>query len=190
MENPCLSCGRGPIEEKRGTFRFEPPPNIPGGVVEIPNAVWRECAACGEQIIGHELDRAIDDQARRRQGLLTPAEIKAVREQTGLSQEAMAQLLGVGDKTYTRWETGKSFQNKSSDNLIRLVDRNAGLFAQLEAQRRPDRQRIIAEYVAGLQTIKGDNKLAMAAHGGDLDPTVGELLRRKLREILEAQQGD
>jgi len=54
------------MRERSGTFRFEPPPNIPGGTITIENATWRECDGCGEQIIAHELDRALDDEARRR----------------------------------------------------------------------------------------------------------------------------
>ena len=41
-------------------------------------------------------------------GLLTLAEIKAARTRLGLTQVEMARQLGVGDKSYTRWENGLS----------------------------------------------------------------------------------
>ncbi|NLG42184.1 MAG: type II toxin-antitoxin system MqsA family antitoxin [Phycisphaerae bacterium] len=188
MGSVCLTCGRGTMEPKRGTFRFDPPPNIPGGTIEIENAEWRECTECGEQILGRELDRRLDDAARHRLGLLSPAEIKEIRERIGLSQEAMAQWLGVGDKTYTRWETGKSIQNKSNDTLIRLVARNAGIFSELDAEREPDRSKRIAEYVHSLHDLKGESPLAMAAHGGELPERVVEELRQRLRAILQFQR--
>jgi phage replication-related protein YjqB (UPF0714/DUF867 family) len=100
----------------------------------------------------------------------------------------MAELLGVGEKTYTRWEAGKSYHNTSSDNLIRLVAQSPELFARLSAQRDPERRKRIAEYMQALETSKGANPLAMAAHGGELDAGVGEVLGRRIREIIDARK--
>lgn len=189
MVGKCLACGEEAMDDQRGVFRFDPPANVPGGTMIIEGAEWRECTRCGERVIPHALHKRLEDEARRRQGLLTPAEIKAVREKTGLTQEQMAHLLGVGDKTYTRWESGRSFHNKSSDNLIRLVDQSPEVFLQFDAQRQPDRLQLITEYVRNLPSFKGENKFAMAAHGVELDPTIGDLLRRRLREIVEGRRG-
>lgn len=184
MAGKCFACGKEAMQDRAGTFRFEPPPNVPGGPLVIENAEWRECGECGERVIPHALHKALEAEVRRRQGLLTPAEIKAVRERTGLSQEAIGQLLGVGDKTYTRWETGKSIQNKANDNLIRLLELNADRLLQLEMERRPERRKEVADYVANLQQIKGENKVAMAAHGGTLSKSAATTLRRYLQELL------
>jgi putative zinc finger/helix-turn-helix YgiT family protein len=175
---------------RQGEFRFEPPPNVPGGDILVSDAEWEECEECGERVIAHALDQAIEQEARRRRGLLAPQEIKAVRERTGLSQEAMAQLIGVGAKSYTRWETGKSIQNKSNDNLIRLLDRNADKLLHLEIERRPNRQRELADYIANLPKLKGENRLGIAAHGGDLPGAVAESLRRRLRQLADSQDAD
>ncbi len=56
----------------------------------------------------------------------------------------MANLLGVGEKSYTRWENGRSIQNKSNDTLIRLLDKNAEAFVIVDAERRPDRDRLLS----------------------------------------------
>ena len=50
----------------RGTFYFDPPPNIPRGALVIDNAEWRECTKCGERIIPHKLDLALDAEAKKR----------------------------------------------------------------------------------------------------------------------------
>jgi len=176
------------LSEFHGEFRFEPPDNIPGGVMVVPNASWQECQSCGERILPHELDRALDDESRRRQGLLTPREIREIRERTGLSQEDMARLLGIGDKTYARWESGRSFQNRSSDYLIRLADKNPSLLSVLEARRRPDRSLLISEYMKNLRSLKGEDRTAMAAHGAELDQSMAELLRQRLQEIARTRQ--
>ena len=184
----CPLCGNDTLEEKHGEYRFAPPPNIPGGTIVIPNATWQACQQCAEEILPYALNKAIDLEAAKRQGLLTPEEIRQVRQRTGLSAVHMAYLLGVGEKTYTRWETGKSIQNKGNDTLIRLLDANAEAFASVQAERQPNREATIAQYVQELKQFKGGNSLAMAAHGGDLGEAATEGLRRRLHELIAARK--
>ncbi|MGD0898450.1 MAG: type II TA system antitoxin MqsA family protein [Thermoguttaceae bacterium] len=183
----CPVCGNDALEEKHGEHRFAPPPNIPGGEIVIPDATWQACQQCGEEILPYALNKAIDLEATKRQGLLVPEEIRQVRQRTGLTAVDMAGLLGVGDKTYTRWETGKSIQNKANDTLIRLLDANAEAFASVQAERQPNREATIAQYVQELKHFRGSNALAMAAHGGDLGEAATEGLRRRLQELIAAR---
>jgi hypothetical protein len=76
----------------------------------------------------------------------------------------------------------------SSDNLIRLVSQSPELFPRLKAQRDPGRQSLIAEYVQSLPQLKGRSSLALAAHGGELDPAVAQTLRKRLLEIVESRK--
>ena len=177
----CPLCGEVTMQKVCGTFRMDPPQNIPGGAIEIPDATWEECSACEELILSAELEGQLDEVRYHRLGLLRPTEIMAVRERAGLSQTAMAQFVGAGEKTYNRWESGRSIQNKSSDNLIRLADQFPELFIQLEAQRDPQRQERISTYVRGLFDTTGANNLAIAAHGAEFDLTLAEELRHRLR---------
>ena len=59
----CPICGEMALEDRRGEFRFDPPPNIPGGVIIIPDARWQECVACGEQILGLKLEASLEEAA-------------------------------------------------------------------------------------------------------------------------------
>jgi putative zinc finger/helix-turn-helix YgiT family protein len=179
----CPLCGNETLEHKHGEYRFEPPKNVPGGTMIIPGAAWDACSSCGEEILPDELTKAIEAERYRRLGLLTPTEIRQVRQKTGLSAVDMANLLGVGEKSYTRWENGRSLQNKSNDTLIRLLDKNADAFAILDAERRPDRDRLLSKYVGDLRILKGQRQCAMAAHGGDLGVANTESLQKRLREI-------
>lgn len=180
----CPLCGNDTLEEKHGEYRFAPPPGIPGGTIVIPNATWQACQQCGEEILPYALNKAIDVEATKRQGLLTPEEIRQIRERTGLSAVEIAHLLGVGEKTYTRWENGRSIQNKSNDTLIRLLDKKAETFALVEAERDPHRAMLVAQYFQDLRNLKGSSQLAMAAHGGDLGKVATEAVRSRLREIV------
>ena len=56
----CPVCGNNTLEENHGEYRFDPPPNIPGGVIVIRDATWQACNHCHEEILSHELDEAID----------------------------------------------------------------------------------------------------------------------------------
>jgi hypothetical protein len=55
------------LHEKRGEYRMELPPSIPGGLVVIPKASWLHCESCGEDILSAELERAINKHCHERQ---------------------------------------------------------------------------------------------------------------------------
>jgi DNA-binding transcriptional regulator YiaG len=127
-ETTCPPCGEESLRTMQGSFRFEPPPDIPGGTMIIPNPTWQHCTACNEDIVPHELDQAIDRERYNRLGLLTPDEIRRVREKTGLSAVDMSLVLGVGEKTYTRWVNGTTSglqreANEFAADLLFLGDR-------------------------------------------------------------------
>ena len=189
MATKCPICGAEALTRQSGDFRFAPPENIPGGEIVIENAAWDECSSCEERILTLELEQSLEAVRYSSLGLLTPAEIKEIRKRLGLNQVDMAQLLGVGDKSYTRWETGASIQNKSNDTLIRLASQDPGLLTQLEAQRQPGRDAMIAEYLKSLGQLKGGNPLALAAHGNDeLTAREADALRCKIREIVQSRK--
>lgn len=188
MSEKCPICGCQTLETKTGDFQFEPPPQIPGGTIIIKNTSWEECTTCSESILSLELEQSIEQERYRRLGLLSPQEIQKIRERVGLSQTHMAQFLGIGEKTYTRWESGKSLHNKSSDNLIRLVEQNPELFEQIEAQRDLHRNKLIGEYIRSLEETKGKKKQAIAAHCGELEPHQLQNLRKQLLEILKLKR--
>ncbi|MBQ9932660.1 MAG: type II toxin-antitoxin system MqsA family antitoxin [Ruminiclostridium sp.] len=82
------------------------------------------CKCCGNDIWDDELDarnlRVAFDVYRYKHKLLMPAEIREIRERYGLSQVAFAKVLGLGDKTITRYENG-SIADTAQNNLIELV---------------------------------------------------------------------
>jgi putative zinc finger/helix-turn-helix YgiT family protein len=190
MSKRCPSCGAERMEVRKDTYRFEPPANITGGTMVVQDATWEECENCGEQLLSPELDRKLDDLRLLRLGLLPPGRIKAVREKLGLTQTVMAERLGVGEKTYARWESGRSIQNKSSDNLIRLMDRSPEQFAIIEAQRSPERNIKISNYFKQIGQQQGENSLAMAAHDATLDEAAAKRVREALRKAAKEQRSE
>jgi putative zinc finger/helix-turn-helix YgiT family protein len=56
------------------------------------------------------------------EGYLTDEDIKRIRGKLGLTQKAMAEKLGVGLKTFARYENLSVRQGKAMDNLLRILD--------------------------------------------------------------------
>ena len=56
--------------------------------------------------------------------MLSPEEIKALRERLGKTQQEFAELTGIGEATISRWERGRLLQNRANDNFLRLIAAN------------------------------------------------------------------
>jgi DNA-binding transcriptional regulator YiaG len=72
-------------------------------------------------LIGPEANKLIEDTKARHLGLLLPAQFKELRERYGFSQKEMGELFQVGEKSWTRWETGKHRPSRSSNLPIRAL---------------------------------------------------------------------
>ncbi len=72
MKTTCPICGQNERETVYGTFSMEAPANIPGGVIEIQDATWEHCNACGEDIIADDLNKAIVRVQHQRLGSFCP----------------------------------------------------------------------------------------------------------------------
>ena len=83
------------------------------------------CSACGERFYTHEQalasGRSEAGAVRHYEGLLTPSEIRAIRETYGLTQDDLERLLRVGPKTVVRWEKGTVCQSAAVDTLLVLL---------------------------------------------------------------------
>jgi putative zinc finger/helix-turn-helix YgiT family protein len=93
-------------------------------VLEVPRRV---CRTCGEAAVDETFGDPtlkLYEEYRRRHGLLSPQEIRAIRQRYDLSQEAFALLLGTSPATLARYEGG-SLQDKAYDHLLRACENPA-----------------------------------------------------------------
>ena len=88
--------------------------------IRIPDLAIPTCRKCGTQTFSVGDDDRIIAALRAQLGLLTPQEIHDLRGQHELSQQEMAEQLGVAQETISRWETGALIQSRAMDNLLRL----------------------------------------------------------------------
>src|SRR5205823_1981547 len=87
-----------------------------GGVAEVVKIkVPAKITRTGNKILTKEALDLIEQTQARYMGLMKPLEIKELRTRLKLTQAEMSELIQAGEKSYTRWETGRA-------RLSRLVN--------------------------------------------------------------------
>lgn len=130
----CPVCEAGKLQTVRKDLEFE---------YKAEKTFFRDhkvfvCSECAEQFLNDEDERAIErkltDIRRKMDGLLTSDEIRSIRRRFGFTQIAFAQLLGVGEKNFARYESGQASQGRTTDHLLRIL------------RERPDTIQVIAAF--------------------------------------------
>jgi len=80
------------------------------------------CASCDFEFLGREGRLIRHEAVCRHLELLTPTEIRRIRERHGMSRTAFAEITGFGEATLNRWENGSVIQNRANDRFLRLVE--------------------------------------------------------------------
>jgi len=119
-DNACPACGTQ-MAEARGRLRLP----VNGEDVAVPSVPHLRCPKCREVVLRFEDARRLNFDAiaiyRKKHGLLSADDIRAVREQFSLTQSELARLLRLGANTVSRWESGRNVQTAAMDVLIRLI---------------------------------------------------------------------
>ena len=75
------------------------------------------CDSCGMIASGPAAAKVRHEAVCRAAGLLTPSEIKGLRERFGWSQQYLADLTDFGVATISRWERGRLLPNRSNNKV-------------------------------------------------------------------------
>src|SRR5690348_3657903 len=121
-EIQCHECKKGLLLEHKGTYEASYLDRR--GVeqkLEVPALCWLRCNTCGEEVLDDRVVSTIEAARRKALGLLNPEEIRNFRVRTGKSQKAISDFLGVGEKSYCRWESGAYMQSEAFDRYLRLL---------------------------------------------------------------------
>ncbi|HWG43391.1 MAG TPA: type II toxin-antitoxin system MqsA family antitoxin [Gemmataceae bacterium] len=125
-ETRCPVCGAGKLKRRVVAERFEYEGDRGTILVEAKDVPIQVCDACGETFSGPPAAQIRHDAICRALKLLTPEEIKSLRERLGKTQQEFAELTGIGEATISRWERGRLLQNRANDNFLRLIAGNPG----------------------------------------------------------------
>jgi len=134
-------------------------------VFDVPVGVCLTCGAAKDEVDPAEIAFT---KYRRRKGLLTPEEIKSIRECYRLSQKSLAALLGMSEATVNRYEGG-GLQDEAHDQAIRAC-RNPAVVQDL-LERRGDRlsawqrQRVLEALGSETEPPKRGIRLSKKDHG-------------------------
>jgi len=109
------------MRQARGRLKLP----INGEPIAVPSASHLKCPECGEIVLRFQEAKRLHEDAvdiyRKKHGLLSAQEIRAIRQQFDLKQTELARLLRLGANTVSRWESGRNVQTAAMDVLLRLI---------------------------------------------------------------------
>jgi DNA-binding transcriptional regulator YiaG len=79
------------------------------------------CKTCGFEFTGEDAEEARHEAVCRHLRLMTPREIKALRERYEMTRVELAELSRLGTASLARWEAGILLQNGANDQLLYLL---------------------------------------------------------------------
>jgi DNA-binding transcriptional regulator YiaG len=116
------TCGTGRTEER---LVIETIPYGDGDdtfQVEVP-VIY--CLDCELGFTDQRAERLRHAAFCRHQGLLAPADVKALRDSLAMSRREFDEAFGIPPASMERWENGRLIQNRSLDTLLRALSNPA-----------------------------------------------------------------
>ena len=152
----CPTCNVGRLHPQIITERFPYEDDGKEVMVVAENVPVERCdnPECGEELSGPEAARIRHEAICRALGLLTPAEIRAVRERLNLTQAEFARLTRLGEATICRWERGRLLQNPAMDRYLRLLASSEDNIRLLRRLQEPQEVQPVPE-PSGTNRVKG-----------------------------------
>lgn len=95
------------------------------GTIHVTGLLCHRCDVCAadpvtpEQIAFNE--KRIADAKRQETGRLAGREVRALREQLGLTQQQAAVLFGGGSNAFSKYERGETLQSVAMDRLMKAA---------------------------------------------------------------------
>lgn len=106
------------------------------------------CNSCGEGVIGGEDRKATQKELQSLRaeidGLLTPDDIRHIREKLHLTQYEAAEYFGGGVNAFSRYERGETPIPRSLSQLFHLLEKNPHLLRELDkSNKEHDQKRML-----------------------------------------------
>ncbi len=114
----CPCCNKGKLKPTLLDYQITVQDEIE---ITVPRLPVERCTQCGEIALPAESAAMVDEAVAEQNEQLTPKELETVRENMGLDQTEMSELLGLGGKTYHRWERGIQVPSRSMGYYLRVL---------------------------------------------------------------------
>ena len=116
---PCFDCGADTRKNwGEHTFAYGLGPDAAQLRVTLPIHV---CPSCGFECLDDEAETLKHEAICAHLGVLSPQEVRAIRQMHGMSRAAFSKITGLGEATLNRWENGVLIQNPANDRYLRLL---------------------------------------------------------------------
>ena len=116
---PCFDCDR---DTRRiwgeHTFTYGLGADAAELTVTLPVHV---CPSCGLEFLDDEAETLKHEAVCAHLGVLSPKEIRGIREMHGMSRAAFSKVTGLDEETLNRWENGTLIQSAANDRYLRLL---------------------------------------------------------------------
>ena len=116
----CSLCGTKDVTTviHRDTFKYGAGRSAVELSVELP---VRSCESCNITFLDQVGERLKHNAVCRYLGVLTPEEVKSIRECHQMTRARFSEVTGLGEATLARWEAGAVIQNRANDRYLRLL---------------------------------------------------------------------
>lgn len=116
----CPDCGAARVSTSRvqQDFAYGAGPDAVTLTATVP---VRHCDACGFQFTDREAEEVRHEAVCLHLGVMSPRQIRQLRELHGYTQAAFAEVTKLGEATISRWERGAVVQNQAYDNYLYLL---------------------------------------------------------------------
>ncbi len=116
----CGSCGSGRVQTSKQIKVFN------YGTLDKPVELRAEvpvyrCTDCEFMYTDREASELCHDAVCRYRDVMTPKEVREVRNSYNQSVEEFSKQTGIGAASINRWEKGSLIQNKAMDNYLYLL---------------------------------------------------------------------
>jgi len=126
----CPTCGKQEYRKVKEDYIFE---LQDGNELKIPDLEFSKCTACGETGIPPGSMRKIREMVAELTEQISPEELEKIREELDIqNQDDMSEILGLGAKTYGRWERGTQQISRSMGYYLRILRHFPEVFAWLK----------------------------------------------------------
>jgi putative zinc finger/helix-turn-helix YgiT family protein len=134
----CPSCGSHDVASSNESETFEYGEKNP--VKLTVELTVHSCGNCGMSYTTEDASDIRHNEVCRYLGVLSPTEIRSVRERHGLSQAQFAEITKLGKASLARWEGGQLIQTQANDNLLFLLTFSENLRRLQERTERKEAQ--------------------------------------------------
>jgi putative zinc finger/helix-turn-helix YgiT family protein len=109
------------MKKKRRTLKLP----VTGEEVAVPRVTHSACSKCGEIVFTFQESKAFTGAARERyrkkHRLLSPQDVRALRERLRFTHAMLGRRVGVGGSAVAGWELGRNVQTVAIDAELRRM---------------------------------------------------------------------